>query len=114
MPPPANLSLEVKRVWEPFSAKLKMMAEDFPSIISKAVESSTRKLQDDLFALRTENSTIRIEAERLSCNLTLAEIEHSRVEDAMSTKLRVTRKEAPIYAIRCSSWLKRRLSWRAR
>ena len=86
-PPQANLSLEVKRVWEPFSAKLKMMAEDFPSIISKAVESSTRKLQDDLFALRTENSTIKIETERLSCNLTLAEIEHSRVEDAMSLSL---------------------------
>ena len=48
-------------MWEPFSAKLKMMAEDFPTIISKAVESSTRKLQDDLYALRTENSTIRIE-----------------------------------------------------
>ena len=60
----------------------------------EAVESSTRKLQDDLFALRTENSTIRIEAERLSCNLTLAEIEHSRVEDAMSTELRVAHKEA--------------------
>ena len=81
-------------MWEPFLAKLKMMAEDFPSIISKAVESSTRKLQDDLFALRTENSTIRLEAEKLSCNLTLAEIEHSRVEDAMSTELRVARKEA--------------------
>ena len=81
-------------MWEPFSAKLKMMAEDFPSIISKAVESSTRKLQDDLFTLRTENNSIRIEAERLSCNLTLAEIEHSRVEDAMSTELRVARKEA--------------------
>ena len=52
-------------MWEPFSAKLKMMAEDFPAIISKAVESSTRKLQDDLFALRTENSIIRIEAEKL-------------------------------------------------
>jgi len=64
-------------VWEPFSAKLKMMAEDFPSIISKAVESSPKKLQDDIFTLRTENSSIRIEAERLSCNLTLAEIDHS-------------------------------------
>ncbi|XP_068498268.1 uncharacterized protein [Phaseolus vulgaris] len=63
------------------------MAEDFPAIISKAVESSTRKLQDDLFALRTENSTIRLEAEKLSCNLTLAEIEHSRVEDAMMADL---------------------------
>ena len=94
MPPQVGLSIEVKRMWEPFSAKLKMMAEDFPTIISRALESSTRKLQDDLYALRTENNTIRIEAEKLSCNLTLAEIEHSRVEDAMSTELRVARKEA--------------------
>ncbi|XP_068476520.1 uncharacterized protein [Phaseolus vulgaris] len=70
------------------------MAEDFPSIISKAVESSTKKLQDDIFTLREENRTIRIEAERLSCNLTLAEIDHSQVEDAMSIELRVARKEA--------------------
>jgi len=71
-----------------------MMAEDFPSIISKAVESSNKKLQDDIFALQEENRTIRIEAEKLSCNLMLAEIDHSRVEDAMSTELRVARKEA--------------------
>ena len=31
---------------------------------------------------------------KLSCNLMLAEIDHSRVEDAMSTELRVARKEA--------------------
>ena len=30
----------------------------------------------------------------MSFNLTLAEIEHSRVEDAMSTELRLARKEA--------------------
>ena len=58
------------------------------------MESSTKKLQDDIFTLRAENRTIRIEAERLSCNLTLAEIDHSRVEYAMSTELRVARKEA--------------------
>ena len=40
--PQADLSLAVRRVWEPFSAKLKMMAEDFPSIISKAVETSSK------------------------------------------------------------------------
>jgi len=87
--PKTNLSLEVKRVWEPFSAKLKMMTEDFPSIISKAVESSSKKLQDDISVLQEENRTIRIEAEKLSCNLMLAEIDHSQVEDAMSTELRV-------------------------
>ena len=44
--------------------------------------------------LQEENRLIRIEAEKLSCNLMMAEIEHSRVEDAMSTELRVARKEA--------------------
>ncbi|XP_068476446.1 filament-like plant protein 1 [Phaseolus vulgaris] len=70
------------------------MAEDLPSIISKAVESSNKKLQDDISVLQEENRLIRIEAEKLSCNLMLAEIDHSRVEDAMSTELRVARKEA--------------------
>ena len=81
-------------MWEPLSAKLKTIAEDIPTIITKAVESSTRKLQDDRFNLKTENSTMRVEVEKLSFNLTLAEIEHSRVEDAMSTELRLARKEA--------------------
>ena len=71
-----------------------MMAEDLPSIISKAVESSSKKLQDNISVLQKENRLIRIEAEKLSCNLMLAEIDHSRVEDAMSTELRVARKEA--------------------
>ncbi|XP_068504647.1 uncharacterized protein [Phaseolus vulgaris] len=90
----ANLSLAVKGFWEPFTAKLRMMAEDLPSIISKAVESSSKKLQDNISVLQEENRLIRIEAEKLSCNLMLAEIDHSRVEDAMSTELRVARKEA--------------------
>jgi len=90
----ANLPLEVTRMWEPLSAKLKTIAEDIPAIITRAVESSTRKLQDDLFNLRTENSTMRVEVEKLSFNLTLTEIEHSRAEDAMSTELRLARKEA--------------------
>ena len=81
-------------MWEPLSAKLKTIAEDIPAIITRVVESSTRRLQDDLFNLKTENSTMRVEVEKLSFNLTLAEIEHSRVEDAMSTELRVARKEA--------------------
>ena len=96
-PPPtavANLPLAVKGIWEPFTAKLRMMAEDLTSIISKAVESSSKKLQDNISVLQEENRLIRIEAEKLSFNLMLAEIDHSRVEDAMSTKLRVARKEA--------------------
>ncbi|XP_068498461.1 uncharacterized protein [Phaseolus vulgaris] len=83
----ANLPLEVTRMWEPLSAKLKTIADDIPTVITRAVESSTRRLQDDLFNLKTENSTMRVEVEKLSFNLTLAEIEHSRVEDAMSTEL---------------------------
>ncbi|XP_068474982.1 uncharacterized protein [Phaseolus vulgaris] len=67
-------------MWEPLSAKLKTIAEDIPAIITRAVESSTTRLQDDLFTLKTENSTIRVEVEKLSANLTLAEIEHSRIE----------------------------------
>jgi len=96
-PPPtavANLPLAVKGIWGPFTAKLKMMAEDLPSIISKVVESSSKKLQDDISVLQEENRLIRIKAEKLSCNLMLAEVDRSRVEDAMSTELRVARKEA--------------------
>ncbi|XP_068492112.1 filament-like plant protein 1 [Phaseolus vulgaris] len=95
-PPPtaaASLPLAVKGIWWPFTAKLKMMAEDLPSIITKAVESSNKKLQDDISTLEEENRLIRIEAEKLSCNLMMAEIDHSRVEDAMSAELRVARKE---------------------
>ncbi|XP_068503727.1 uncharacterized protein [Phaseolus vulgaris] len=95
-PPPAvvSLPLAVKGIWGPFIAKLRMMAEDLPSIISKVVESSSIKLQDDISVLQEENRLLWIEAEKLSCNLMMAEIEHSRVEDAMSTELRVARKEA--------------------
>ena len=70
------------------------MAEDLPSIITKVVKSSNRKLQDEISTLQEENRLIRIEAEKLSCNLMMAEIDHSRVEDAMSAELRVARKEA--------------------
>ncbi|XP_068475005.1 uncharacterized protein [Phaseolus vulgaris] len=89
-PPPtaaASLPLAVKGIWGPFTA------EDLPSIITKAVESSNKKLQDDISTLQEENRLIRIEAEKLSCNLMMAEINHSRVEDAMSAELRVARKE---------------------
>ena len=84
----------VKEVWGPFTAKLKMMAEDLPSIVTKVVKSSNKKLQDEISTLQEENRLIRIEAEKLSCNLMMAEIDHSRVEDAMSAELRVARKEA--------------------
>ena len=70
-----------------------MMAEDLPSIITKAVKSSNKKLQDEISTLQEENRLIRIEAEKLSCNLMMAEIDHSRVEDAMSAELRVEERD---------------------
>jgi len=42
-PPPAttaSLPPSIEEVWGPFTAKLKMMAEDLPSIITKAVKNS--------------------------------------------------------------------------
>jgi len=90
----ASLPLAVREIWGPFTTKLKMMVEDLPSIITKAVESFSKKLQGDISTLQEENRLIRIEAEKLSCNLMMAEIDHSRVEDAMSAELRVARKEA--------------------
>ncbi|XP_068491968.1 uncharacterized protein [Phaseolus vulgaris] len=70
------------------------MAEDLPSIITKAVKNSSKKLQDENVALKEANRLIRMEAEKLSCNLMMAEIGHSRLEDAMDAELRGARKEA--------------------
>ncbi|XP_068502168.1 uncharacterized protein [Phaseolus vulgaris] len=70
------------------------MAEDLPSIVSKAVKDSLKKLQEENSALQESNRLIRIEAEKLSCNLMVAEIDHSRLEDAMGAELRGARKEA--------------------
>ncbi|XP_068497696.1 uncharacterized protein [Phaseolus vulgaris] len=70
------------------------MAEDLPSIVSKAVKDSLNKLQEENSTLQESNRLIRIEAKKLSCNLMVAEIDHSRLEDAMGAELRGTRKEA--------------------
>ena len=96
-PPPAtttNLPPSIEEIWGPFTAKLKMMAEDLPSIILKAVKDSNKKLQDENSALKESNRLIRIEVEKLSCNLMMAEIDHSRLKDAMDAELRGARKEA--------------------
>jgi len=96
-PPPTTTSSRPSSVDEalrPFTAKLKMMAEDFPLIVSKAVAESNKRLRDENSALQEENRLIRIEAAKLSCNLMVAEIDHSRLEDAMSAELRGARKEA--------------------
>ena len=50
----------IEEVWGPFTAKLKMMAEDLPSIITKAVKSSNKRLQDEISTLQEENRLIRI------------------------------------------------------
>ncbi|XP_068486594.1 uncharacterized protein [Phaseolus vulgaris] len=70
------------------------MAEDLPSIITKAVMNSSKKLQDENAGLKESNRLIRMEAEKLSCNLMMAEIDHSRLENAMDAELRGARKEA--------------------
>ena len=63
-------------------------------IITKAVKNSSKKLQDENAALKEANRLIKMEAEKLSCNLMMAEIDHSRLEDAMEAELRGARKEA--------------------
>jgi len=95
--PPATTPSRPSSVDEalrPFTAKLKMMADDLPLIVTKAVEESNKRLRDENSALQEENRLTRIEAEKLSCNLMVAEIDHSRVEDAMNAELRGARKEA--------------------
>jgi len=96
-PPPATTSSRPSSVDEalkPFMAKLKMMVEDLPLIVSKTVEESNKRLRDENSALQEENRLIRIEVEKLSCNLMVVEIDHSRLEDALSAELRGARKEA--------------------
>ena len=63
-------------------------------LVSKAVKDSLKKLQEENSVLKESNLMIRAEAEKLTCNLMMVEIEHSRLEDAMDAELRNTRKEA--------------------
>jgi len=63
------LSDEVQKIVEPVSAKLKMVAsiaEDFPTIVAKAVGSATQALQGELSKLRDENSALPKLQEELS------------------------------------------------
>jgi len=96
--PPAttnsNLPTSIEETLGPFTAKLKMMAEDLPSIVSKAVKDSSKKLQDENSALKVSNLIIKTEAEKLSCNLMVMELDHSRLVDAMDAELRGARKKA--------------------
>ncbi|XP_068504096.1 myosin-7-like [Phaseolus vulgaris] len=70
------------------------MAEDLPVLVSRAVKGSLKKLQEENSVLKESNLMIRAEAEKLTCNLLMTELEHSRLEDAMDAELRSTRKEA--------------------
>ena len=70
------------------------MAEDLPLLVSRAVKASLKKLQEENSALKESNLMIRAEADKLTCNLLMTEMEHSRLEDALDAELRNTRKEA--------------------
>ena len=63
-------------------------------LVSRAVKDSLKKLQEENFELKESNLIIRAEAEKLTCNLLMNEIEHSRLEDALDAELRSTHKEA--------------------
>jgi len=95
--PPASTSSLLdpfKETLGPFAAQLKIMAEDLPSLVSRAVKDSLKKLQEENSELKESNLMIRVEAEKLTCNLLMTEMEHSRLEDALDAELRNTRKEA--------------------
>ena len=66
----------------------------FPSLVTRAATDSLKRLQEENFKLKESNLIIRAEAEKLTCNLLMKEIEHSRLEDALDAELRNTRKEA--------------------
>ncbi|XP_068498112.1 uncharacterized protein [Phaseolus vulgaris] len=72
------------------------MAEDLPLLVSRAVKASLKKLQEENSALKESNLMIRAEAEKLTCNLLMTEMEHSsqRPDTGRYTELRNTRKEA--------------------
>ena len=113
-PPPVITSSRPSSVDEalrPFTAKLKMMAEDLPLIVSKAVEESNKRLRDENSALQEANRLIRIEAEKLSCNLMVAEMDHSRLEDAMSAELRVSQYSLPDLPDKASFYARYRLEF---
>jgi len=96
VPPASALSLPdpFKETLGPFAPQLKTMAEDLPSLVSRAVKDSLKKLQEENSELKELNLMIRAEAEKLTCNLLMNEIKHSRLEDALDAELRTTRKEA--------------------
>ncbi|XP_068475047.1 uncharacterized protein [Phaseolus vulgaris] len=98
-PPPApaatsSLPTSFEETLRPFTAQLKTMAEDLPLLVSRAVKDSLKKLQEENSVLKESNLMIRAEAEKLTCNLLMTELGHSRLEDAMDAELRSTRKEA--------------------
>jgi len=96
-PPPAvtsSLPTSFEETLRPFTVQLKTMAEELALLVSRAVKDSLKKLQEENSALKESNLMIRAEAEKLTCNLLMTELEHSRLEDAMDAELRSTCKEA--------------------
>ncbi len=95
--PPASASSlpdSFKETLGPFAAQLKAMAEGFPSLVTRAATDSLKRLQQENLELKESNLIIKTEAEKLTCNLLMTEMEHSRLEDALEAELRNTRKEA--------------------
>jgi len=90
----SSLPASFEETLRPFTAQLKAMAEDLPLLVSRAVKASLKKLQEENSALKESNLMIRAEAEKLTCNLLMTAMEHSRLEDALDAELRNTRKEA--------------------
>ncbi|XP_068497478.1 uncharacterized protein [Phaseolus vulgaris] len=95
--PPASASSlpdSFKETLGPFAAQLKAMAEGFPSLVTRAATDSLKRLQQENLELKESNLIIKTEAGKLTCNLLMKEMEHSRLEDALEAELRNTRKEA--------------------
>ncbi|XP_068503715.1 uncharacterized protein [Phaseolus vulgaris] len=81
----ANLPLAVKGIWEPFTAKLRMMAEDLPSIISKAVAGLEASIKAD--AAKVES----LEKRSVDREVLLGKVEKER--DDTVAKLAEAKKE---------------------
>ena len=89
------------------------MAEDLPPIVLKIVKDAVKKLQEENSALKESNLMAQAEVGKLSCHLTVVELEHSRLEDAMDAELRSTRREASALRQKVQLQAQEKSSWRA-
>jgi len=109
----SSLPAPIEAILGPFTAKLKMMAEDLPPIVLKIVKDAVKKLQEENSALKESNLMAQAEVGKLSCHLTVVELEHSRLEDAMDAELRSTRREASALRQKVQLQAQEKSSWRA-